>query len=78
MFNDIYRYNDTLPVAVCPWVCLFGTKSHMAGFSQTQHFFAAARLFGVFGSIRVSIGSSRIFMGSRIFLFEVWSHSDFQ
>ena len=50
----------------------------MAGFSQPQHFFAAARLFGVFGSMRASIGSSHNFMGSRIFLFEVWSHSDFQ
>ena len=50
----------------------------MAGFSQPQHFFAAACVFWVFGSMRASIGSSRIFMGSRIFLFEVWSHSDFQ
>ena len=52
--------------------------SYMAGFSQPQHFFAAARLFWVFGSMRSSIGSSRIFMGSRIFLFEVLGHSDFQ
>ena len=44
---------------------------HMAGFSQPQHFFAAACVFWVFGSMRASIGSSRIFMGSRIFLFEV-------
>ena len=51
---------------------------HMAGFSQPQHFFAAARLFWVFGSMRASIESSRIFMGSRIFLFEVLGHSDFQ
>ena len=50
----------------------------MAGFSQPQHFFAAARLFWVFGSMRASIESSRIFMGSRIFLFEVLGHSDFQ
>ena len=50
----------------------------MAGFSQPQHFFAAARFFWVFGSMRASIESSRIFMGSRIFLFEVLRHSDFQ
>ena len=52
--------------------------SHMAGLSQPQHFFAAARLFWVIGSMCASIGSSRIFMGSRIFLFEVLGHSDFQ
>ena len=50
----------------------------MAGFSQPQHFCAAARLFWAFGSMRVSIGSSHIFMGSRIFLFEVLRRSDFQ
>ena len=50
----------------------------MAGFSQPQDFFAAARLFWIFGSMRASIGSTQIFIGSRIFLFEVWRHSDFQ
>ena len=54
------------------------SPSYMAGFSQPKHLFASACLFWVFGSMRASIGSSRIFMGSRIFLFEVWSHSDFQ
>ena len=34
----------------------------MAGFSQPQHFFAAARLFWVFGSMRASIGSTQIFI----------------
>ena len=50
----------------------------MAGFSQPQHFFAAARPFWVFGSMRSSVESSHIFMGSRIFLFEVLGRSDFQ
>ena len=50
----------------------------MAGISQPQHFFDAVRLFWVFGSMHKSIRSSRIFTGSRIFLFEVWSHSVFQ
>ena len=53
-------------------------RTYMAGFSQPQHFFAAARLFWVFGSMHASIGSSCIFMGSRIFLFEVLRRSDFQ
>ena len=51
---------------------------HMAGFSQPHIFFAAACLFLVFKSMRASIGSSRIVMGSRIFLSEVLGHSDFQ
>ena len=54
------------------------TTSIYARFFPATTFFAAARLFGVFGSMRASIGSSHIFMGSRIFLFEVLNHSDFQ
>ena len=50
----------------------------MAGFSQPQDFFAAASLFWIFGSMRASIGSTQIFIGSRLFPFEVWRHSDFQ
>jgi len=48
------------------------------GFSQPQHFFAAARLFLVFGSVRASVGGSRVFVGSLMFLFEVLGRSDFQ
>ena len=51
-------------------------EPHMAGFSQPQHFFAAARLFWVFESMHTGIGSTWIFMGLRIFLFEVLRHSD--
>jgi len=51
---------------------------YMAGFFQPQHFFAAARLFLVFGSMRGSIGSTGKFIGSQIFLIEVLKHSDFQ
>ena len=40
--------------------------------------FCCRVFFGVFGSMFVSIESSRIFMGSRIFLSEVLGRSDFQ
>ena len=40
--------------------------------------FCCSPFFLVLASLRLSIGSMRILKGSWIFLFEVWSHSDFQ